>query len=74
MEVGISTASLFEREKTEGALLKLNNLGVKVGEVFLESYCEYTKKFGKIEKWKQTSLVITVIQKVNCEIFFQTRY
>ena len=50
MEVGISTASLFEREKTEGALLKLNNLGVKVCEVFLESYCEYTKKFGKILK------------------------
>lgn len=47
VKTGISTASLFGRFQTEGALKELSESGVKTVEVFLESYCEYNKKFGK---------------------------
>ncbi len=48
MRTGISTASLFSRFNTEDALSFLNQNGVDCAEVFLESYCEYNKAFGKI--------------------------
>lgn len=48
MHTGISTASLFSRFNTEDALSFLNKSNVDCAEVFLESYCEYTKAFGKI--------------------------
>lgn len=47
MRTGISTASLFGRYHTEDGLEFLNKNGIKTAEVFLESYSEYTKKFGK---------------------------
>ncbi len=50
MQTGISTASLFSRFNTENALKELNINGVQTAEVFLESYCEYNKKFGKLLK------------------------
>ena len=50
MQIGISTATLFGRQNTEGALKLFNTLGVNVCEVFLESFSEYNKKFGKILK------------------------
>lgn len=48
MQTGISTASLFVRMKTEDALQFLNDNGVKVAEIFLESFCEYNGAFGKL--------------------------
>lgn len=48
MQLGISTASLFIRKNTEQALEFLSNNNVACAEVFLESYCEYTKEFGKL--------------------------
>lgn len=48
MKVGISTASLFSRYKTEDALKFLSNSKVNTVEVFLESFCEYNTDFGKI--------------------------
>ena len=50
MQTGISTASLFIREKTEGALKILSDNKIKCAEVFLESFCEYQPEFGKILK------------------------
>ena len=50
MQTGISTASLFIREKTEGALKVLSDNKIKCAEVFLESFCEYQPEFGKILK------------------------
>ena len=47
MQTGISTASLFGRFHTEDGLEFLSKNGVQTAEVFLESYSEYTKKFGK---------------------------
>ena len=48
MQIGISTASLFVRKTTEDALQFLEQNNVEVAEVFLESYCEYNKEFGKL--------------------------
>ena len=53
MQTGISTASLFGRYHTEEALSILNNNNVKTAEVFLETFWEYSKKFGKILKQKK---------------------
>lgn len=47
MQIGISTASLFGRKDTEQALEYFNKVGVNTAEVFLESFCEYNKDFGK---------------------------
>lgn len=48
MKVGISTASLFGRYQVEQAISYLSQNKVPVVEVFLESYCEYNKEFGKL--------------------------
>ena len=48
MKIGISTASLFSRYTTEDALKFLGEKGVDTAEVFLESFCEYNKEFGKL--------------------------
>ena len=50
MKTGISTASLFGRFYTEDALKFLSDNNVKCAEVFLESYSEYNKAFGKVLK------------------------
>lgn len=50
MQVGISTASLFGRKHTEEALEFLAQNNMPVAEVFLESFCEYTKEFGALLK------------------------
>ena len=48
MQTGISTASLFGRMPTEGALEFLSKNKVACAEVFLESFCEYKEEFGKL--------------------------
>lgn len=48
MKIGISTASLFVRFLTEDALKFLSDNGVETAEIFLESYCEYNRDFGKV--------------------------
>ena len=58
MKVGVSTATLFGRENTEGALKLFNTLGVNVAEVFLESFSEYNKKFGKLLKKSQGTVEV----------------
>ncbi len=50
MQVGISTASLFQRKHTEEALKFLSENKVPCAEVFLESYCEYTEEYGDVLK------------------------
>ncbi len=50
MQVGISTASLFGRFNTEDGLKFLSQNNVPCAEIFLESFCEYNKKFGKLLK------------------------
>ncbi len=50
MKVGISTASLFGRMHTEEAVQFLSENKVPCAEIFLESYCEYKKEYGKLLK------------------------
>lgn len=47
MQVGISTASLFPRYDTDGALKIIKSLGVEVAEVFLSTFYEYRPEFAK---------------------------
>jgi len=56
MKIGISTASLFSRFVTEDAVAFLNDTNVATSEIFLESYCEYNKKFGKLLKKRKGNL------------------
>lgn len=67
MQVGISTASLFVREKTESALRVLRENNVEVVEVFLESYCEYSKKFGKALKKEQGDIKVHSIHTLTTQ-------
>ena len=53
MQVGISTATLFGRCYTEDALEFLSKNKVDSAEVFLASYCEYNKEFGKLLQEKK---------------------
>ncbi len=50
MNLGISTASLFEKKSTEEALEFLSKSNIKHAEVFLSTYCEYNTEFGKLLK------------------------
>ena len=65
MEIGISTASLFKRQYNEDALVTLDGLGARVVEVFLGSYCEYTKEFATLLKSRQGSLKVHSIHTLN---------
>lgn len=58
MKIGISTASLFGRYDSVQAVEFLNNNNVETAEVFLESFCEYNKRFGKKIKKKKGNLDI----------------
>lgn len=48
VKTGISTASLFGRFDTENAIKFLSDNNVSFAEVFLESFCEYNREFGKL--------------------------
>ena len=54
MEIGISTASLFGRMYNEDAVTAIENLGAKVCEVFLETYCEYTEEYASLINSRKT--------------------
>ena len=48
MQIGISTASLFNRLDNEKALPYFSEQGIPCAEVFLTSFSEYSKEFGEI--------------------------
>ena len=68
MKVGISTASLFVRKTTEDALHFLSANGVKNAEVFLESFCEYNREFGKLLKSVQGDTKIHSIHVLTTQL------
>ncbi|HOO22872.1 MAG TPA: sugar phosphate isomerase/epimerase [Clostridia bacterium] len=45
MEIGISTASFFSKERTEEAITRINQLKIPVCEVFLSTFYEYNEDF-----------------------------
>lgn len=67
MQTGISTASLFFRKTTEDALDYLNKNGVSTAEVFLESYCEYKKSFGRLLKKKKGNINVHSIHTLTTQ-------
>lgn len=67
MQTGISTASLFLRYDTEEALQILNSKGVLTSEIFLESYSEYNKRFGKILRKKKGKMGVNSIHTLTTQ-------
>lgn len=65
MEIGISTASLFKRQYNEDAIVTLNELDARVCEVFLGTYCEYTKEFSNLLKERKGSIRVHSIHTLN---------
>ena len=65
MQIGISTASLFKRQFNEDALVTLNELDAKVVEIFLGSYCEYTKEFANLLNERKGNLTVHSIHTLN---------
>ncbi len=50
MQIGMSTASLFGRYDVEDALLRMEVFGVRLCEVFLNTYLEYEEEFVSLLK------------------------
>ena len=67
MKAGISTASLYGKMYTEQALEFFNENGVENCEVFLSSFSEYDKNFGKILKEKQGKTKVHSIHTLNSQ-------
>jgi len=67
MKIGVSTASLFLRNYNEDALIKFNELGIAATEIFLASYSEYTKEFGKILKNNKGNIDVHSVHVLNTQ-------
>ena len=65
MEIGISTASLFGRYYNEDALPILDEIGARVAEVFLETYCEYEESFARLLLEKKGGVRIHSVHTLN---------
>ncbi len=65
MNVGISTASLFNRAFNEDALPIIDRMGADVVEIFLESFCEYTVEFATLLKSRLGNLKVHSVHTVN---------
>ena len=73
MEIGISTASFFMNETTDGALPLMENMGARQCEVFLSTFSEYKKEYvemlAKIPKEMQVYSIHTLNQQFEPELF-----
>ena len=67
MQLGISTASLFVRFTTEDAVKFLRENDISVCEVFLSTYCEYSKKFGKLLKKNKGDMNVNSVHVLNTQ-------
>ena len=76
MQIGMSTASLFSKEKTEAAFGIIQKLKIPVCEVFLSTFSEYTDKFidTLLDVKKNTAVysVHTLNQQFEPELFNPT--
>ncbi len=48
MEIGVSTATFFLRMYNENSISRIDDLGAKICEVFLECPSEYTTEYGEL--------------------------
>ena len=67
MKTGISTASLFNRKNNEDALPYLDEIGVKIAEVFLTSFSEYGEEFGKLLAKRRGQVCVHSIHDLNTQ-------
>lgn len=65
MEIGISTASFFTKDTTEDALKILNDMKVKVCEVFLTTFSEYLPEFGELLVKNKGNLRVHSVHTLN---------
>ena len=67
MIAGVSTASLFNRKNNEDALPFLDEIGVKTAEVFLTSFSEYGKEFGRMLATRKGKVFVHSIHDLNTQ-------
>lgn len=67
MKAGISTASLFLRRENHEALPVFNELGVEVAEVFLSSFREYSKAYGKVLAGCKGRVTVNSVHDLNSQ-------
>lgn len=67
MRTGVSTASLFLRESNEDALPLLDVLGVRCAEVFLTSFSEYDRKFGRVLSKRKGQVCVHSVHVLNTQ-------
>ena len=67
MFTGVSTASLFLREKNEDALTVLNGLGVGSTEIFLTTFSEYSEEFAKLLLARRGALHVHSVHVLNTQ-------
>lgn len=65
MEIGVSTATLFNRKYNEDALTALQEINAKTCEVFLGTFQEYTEDFGKLLLSRKGNLNVHSIHTLN---------
>ena len=67
MKIGISTATFFTKLLTENSFSVIKQCGGECAEIFLTTYYEYEKDFGKILKEKTDGLEIYSIHTLNTQ-------
>ncbi|MBQ5926671.1 MAG: sugar phosphate isomerase/epimerase [Clostridia bacterium] len=67
MQVGVSTASLFSKLPNEEAVAFFDEQGITLAEVFLTSFCEYSKEFGKLIAQKKGNLQVHSVHVLNTQ-------
>jgi sugar phosphate isomerase/epimerase len=65
MEIGISTASFFSKERTEEAILQIKKLEIPVCEIFLSTFYEYNEKFIDVLLERKGDLRVNSIHTLN---------
>ncbi len=68
MQVGVSTATLFNRLPNEEAVELLNEWKIPCSEVFLTSFCEYEKSFGELIAKNKGNLPVHSMHVLNIQI------
>lgn len=69
MRIGISTASYFNRMPIEDAILELGAQGVRICELFLNSFSEYTDEFSSFlaERVHQAGLTVYSVHPMSLQ-------
>ena len=67
MKVGVSTASLFGRLVNEDTLAEFDRMQIECAEVFLTSFSEYSKDFGKLLNERKKGVDVHSVHVLNTQ-------